>query len=100
MALWSCCGLFAPGRRERGGRMLKAMIRIQWKACWHLVLALTVAAFALPILSVQLGWEGAGRTLPRFLIELELWGFFYPGLAAIAALVLAITLWHSDRRGH
>ncbi len=80
--------------------MLKAMIRIQWKACWHLVIALAVAALALPIVSVRLGWQGAEANLPRYLTELELWGLFYPGLAAVAALVLGIAIWRSDRRGH
>ena len=80
--------------------MLRAMIRIQWKACWHLVIALSVAALALPIVSVRQGWHGAVENLPRFLTELELWGLFYPGLAAIVALVLGIAIWRSDRRGH
>ncbi len=80
--------------------MLKAMIRIQWRACWHLVIALAVAAMALPIVSVRAGWSGAQGNLPRFLTELQLWGFFYPGLAAVTALVLGIAIWTSDRRGH
>lgn len=79
--------------------MLKAMLKAQWKATWHLVTALTLAAFLLPIVSVRLGWKGAESNLPRFLTEMELWGFFYPGLAAIAALVLAAAIWMSDRRG-
>ena len=80
--------------------MLNAMIRIQWKACRHLVIALAVAAFALPIVSVRVGWKGAGANFPRFLMELQLWGWFYPGLAAITAVALAAALWTSDRRGH
>jgi ABC-type transport system involved in multi-copper enzyme maturation permease subunit len=80
--------------------MLKAMIRIQWKACWHVVLALTAAAFALPLVSVRVGWSGATANLPRFLTELQLWGFFYPSLAAITAVALGASIWLSDRRGH
>lgn len=80
--------------------MLKAMIRIQWKACWHLVAALALAAFALPIVSVRVGWRGAESNLPQFLTELELWGLFYPVLAAIAAVALGVAIWVSDRRGH
>jgi ABC-type transport system involved in multi-copper enzyme maturation permease subunit len=79
---------------------LKAMIRIQWKGSWHLVLALTVAALALPIVSVRSGLKGAAANLPLFLTELQLWGFFYPTLAAIAAIVIAVSIWRSDRRGH
>jgi ABC-type transport system involved in multi-copper enzyme maturation permease subunit len=79
--------------------MQKAILRIQWKACRHLVIALCVAAFALPVVSVRLGWRGAAANLPFFLTELELWGFFYPLLAAVAAFILAAGIWHSDRRG-
>lgn len=80
--------------------MLKAIMRIQWKGSWHLVVALAVAAFALPIVSVRTGWAGNQANLPRFLTELELWGLFYPALAAIAAVVIAASIWFSDRRGH
>lgn len=80
--------------------MLKAMIRLSWKGSWHLIVALSVAALALPIVSVRTGWRGTGQHLPRFLIELQLWGLFYPALAAVAGLVVAVTIWASDRRGH
>jgi len=80
--------------------MLKAVIRIQWKACWHIVTALTIAAFALPVVSVRVGWRGAEANLPHFLTELELWGLLYPALAAIAAVALGVAIWVSDRRGH
>jgi ABC-type transport system involved in multi-copper enzyme maturation permease subunit len=80
--------------------MLKAIMRIQWKGSWHLVAALTLAAFALPIVSVRTGWSGGQANLPRFLTELELWGLFYPALAAVAAIVVATSIWISDRRGH
>jgi ABC-type transport system involved in multi-copper enzyme maturation permease subunit len=79
--------------------MQKAILRIQWKACWHLVLALSVAAFALPIVSVRLGWHDATANLPLFLTELQLWGLFYPLLAAVTAIVVATGIWMSDRRG-
>ena len=55
--------------------MLKAMIRLHWKGSWHLVVALAVAALALPIVSVRNGWQGS-------------------------AVILAVALWASDRRGH
>ena len=80
--------------------MLKAMIRLSWKGSWHLVVALAAAAMALPIMSVRTGWRGTGDHLPRFLIELQLWGLLYPALAAVAATVIAMALWASDRRGH
>jgi ABC-type transport system involved in multi-copper enzyme maturation permease subunit len=80
--------------------MLRAMIRLQWKGSWHLVVALAVAALALPIVSVRTGWRGSGEQLPRFLIELQLWGLFYPALAALTAVILAAAIWASDRRGH
>jgi hypothetical protein len=30
---------------------------------------------------------------------LQLWGYFYPSLAAVAAIVLGTAIWRSDRRG-
>lgn len=80
--------------------MLREMIRIQWKACRHIVIALAVAAFALPIVSVRVGWKGAGANFPRFLMELQLWGFFYPALAVVMAVAISVAIWVSDRRGH
>jgi ABC-type transport system involved in multi-copper enzyme maturation permease subunit len=80
--------------------MLKAMIRLSWKGSWHLIVALSAAALALPIVSVRTGWRGTGQHLPRFLIELQLWGLFYPALAAVAGIVVAMVIWASDRRGH
>ncbi len=79
--------------------MQNAILRIQWKACRHLVLALSLAAFALPLVSVRLGWHSAGTNLPLFLTELQLWGFFYPLLAAVGGLIVALATWMSDRRG-
>ena len=78
--------------------MLRAMIRLEWKACWHLVVAFALTAMALPILSVRNGWRG-GSNIPSFLLELQLWGLFYPGLAAVIAIALAAGIWASDRRG-
>ena len=80
--------------------MQKAILRIQWKACWQLVIALSVAAFALPIISVRLGWHEAAANLPLFLTELQLWGLFYPLLAGVSALIIALGIWMSDRRGN
>ena len=79
--------------------MQRAILRIQWKACRHLVIALSVAAFALPIVSVRLDWTAGRTNLPLFLSELQLWGFFYPLLAGVAALIIAVGIWMSDRRG-
>jgi ABC-type transport system involved in multi-copper enzyme maturation permease subunit len=78
---------------------LKAMIRIQFEGSRNLVLALAVAAFALPIVSVRSGWSGSDRNLTAFLTELSVWGLLYPVLAAVAAAVLSVSIWGSDRRG-
>jgi hypothetical protein len=78
--------------------MQRAILKIQWKASWHLVLVLAVAAFALPIVSVRLGWHGDDANLPLFLTELQLWGFFYPLLAIVSAIVIAVAVWLADRR--
>ncbi len=80
--------------------MLRAMLLAQWRACWHVVVALTIAAIALPIASVRTSWHGSQTVLAAYLSELQLWGAFYPVLAAVSATALAAAGWASDRRGH
>jgi hypothetical protein len=79
--------------------MFSALLRIEWKACRQLVLALCLACFAMPIVAVTVGWNDARGNLPLFLYEMQLWGFFFPLLAAVASLIIALGTWTSDRRG-
>src|SRR2546427_13263800 len=81
--------------------MFRVMLYSQWK--WtRLIVALgSVAAFALPIVSVQ----GAARADASPLQAGELlqagqsWGTLYPVLAAALGLLVAIATWAPDHRG-
>src|SRR3989454_9434961 len=81
--------------------MFRVMLYSQWK--WsRLIVALgSVAAFALPIISVQ----GAARADASPLQAGELlqagqsWGALYPVLAAAPGLLVAIAPWAPDHRG-
>src|SRR2546422_8637293 len=81
--------------------MFRVMLYSQWK--WsRLIVALgSIAAFALPIVSVQ----GAARADSNPLRAGELvqavqaWGTLYPVLAAALGLLVAIATWAPDHRG-
>src|SRR5437773_9811236 len=81
--------------------MFRVMLYSQWK--WsRLIVALgSIAAFALPIVSVQ----GAARAdsnplrAGELLQAVQAWGTLYPVLAAALALLVAIATWAPDHRG-
>src|SRR5438128_4089111 len=81
--------------------MFRVLLYSQWK--WtRLIVALgSVAAFALPIVSVQ----GAARAdasplqAGELLQAVQSWGTLYPVLAAALGLLVAITTWAPDHRG-
>ncbi len=81
--------------------MFRVMLYSQWK--WsRLIVALgSIAAFALPIVSVQ----GAARAdsnplrAGELLQAVQAWGTLYPVLAAALGLLVAIATWAPDHRG-
>lgn len=81
--------------------MFRAMLYVQWKWSRLIVVLGTVAAFAIPLLSVQ----GAARAdrgalqAQDLLHAVQSWGTLYPLLAAALGLLLAITSWAADHRG-
>ena len=83
--------------------MFQAVLYTQWKWARLPLLVATVAAFALPVLSVQ----SAGRTdlgewaASYLLTSMSEWAVFYPLLATGVGLLLALTAWGPDHRlGH
>jgi hypothetical protein len=81
--------------------MFRMMLYTQWKWSRLLVVAGTLVAFAIPVLSVQSAgeynlqhWEA--RAL---LNSIESWGLAYPILAAGLAVFMAMTAWGPDHRG-
>src|SRR2546425_11133922 len=81
--------------------MFRVMLYSQWK--WsRLIVALgSLAAFALPIVSVK----GAARAdsnplrAGELLQAVQAWGPLYPVLAAALGLLVAIATWAPDHRG-
>src|SRR5712692_2265486 len=73
----------------------------QWK--WsRLALLLTVlAAFALPVLSVQGVTQGdvSRWEVREMLVHFQSYGVAYPLLAAAVALLMGLTAWGPDHRG-
>lgn len=81
--------------------MFKAILYAQWKWSRLIVVLGTVAAFALPLLSLQ----GAARAdrgalqAQELLRAVQSWGTLYPLLAAALGLLMAIASWAADHRG-
>lgn len=84
--------------------MTRQILYVHWKAARGALLPLVIAAFALPLLSVQ-GLElirrGRNPELWTYgLIEAaQLWTPFFPLLAAVLGTTIALTAWNWDHRG-
>ena len=81
--------------------MFRMILFTQWKWSRLILLPAVVAAFALPVFSVQsvgtpnqAGWEAR-----RVLSAVQTWGIAYPLLATGIALAIAMTAWGADHRG-
>ena len=81
--------------------MFRAVLHSQWKWSRLIVVLGTVAAFAIPLLSLQ----GAARAdrgalqAPELLRAVQSWGTLYPLLATALGLLMAIAAWAPDHRG-
>lgn len=86
--------------------MARQMFFVHWKAARWGLLPFLVAAFALPLLSVQgLGGEGGTADVNRFAFRLmeagALWSALFPLLAVSVGAVLALSAWVWDHHsGH
>jgi hypothetical protein len=81
--------------------MFRMILFTQWKWSRLILLPAVIAAFALPVFSVQVagtpnqsGWEAR-----RMLSAVQSWGLAYPLLATGIALAMAMTAWGADHRG-
>lgn len=77
--------------------MFRVILYSQWKWSRLIVTVGAVAAFGLPILSIQ----GATSSVrPGELLQaIQSWGVLYPALAATLAVLVAIMTWAPDHRG-
>jgi hypothetical protein len=81
--------------------MFRMILFTQWKWSRLAVLLGTLAAFLLPILSVQhAGNPEATPWEARMLLSsIQSWSVLYPTLATAIALTLALMAWSADHRG-
>ena len=81
--------------------MFRQLLYTQWKWSKLVLLVIGLAAFALPLLSVQdVRPDDLGRfNIEQMLSGIQTWGLLYPVLATAAALILAMTTWGPDHRG-
>lgn len=81
--------------------MFRTILFAQWTWARNLLLVGTLAAFAIPILSVHSGDLASvdSFTVRDYLLMLQGIGVVYPVLAGVLGLVLALTAWGADHRG-
>lgn len=81
--------------------MFRVLLYSQWKWSRLVVTLGTIAAFALPIVSVQ-GFprdDASPMRSGEMLSAMQSWGVLYPVLAAALGLLVAMATWAPDHRG-
>lgn len=82
--------------------MFKQILYTQWKwSAWAVVLA-TIAAFAVPVITVQRAGviDPTTYDVVQMLGQMRDLGVLYPLLALAAGLTLALTSWAADHKGN
>lgn len=81
--------------------MFRVILYGQWKWSRLIVVVGTIAAFVLPIISVQgaAGVDASPLHAQELLRAVQSWGTLYPVLAAALGLLVAIATWAADHRG-
>ena len=80
--------------------MFRVILESQWRWCRLVIVLGTVAAFALPVVSLQGATRGERSMAPDALLQwLQSWGILYPLLAAALGLLVAMAAWAPDHRG-
>lgn len=78
--------------------MFRAILKTQWQWTRVAVLLAAIAAFAMPLVSMNSGLQ---TQFPRtYIMNMQEWGIGYALLASAAGLLVAILAWSSDHRGH
>lgn len=85
--------------------MFKQILFVQWRSSRLVLLPLALAAFGLPVLTMQ-GVGSGGASLSRvpvewLMAEMQFWLPLYPGLACVLGGSLGIAAWSWDQeQGH
>ena len=81
--------------------MFRSILYTQWKWARIALIVIAVAAIAVPIGSVRaIGGVVMPDTVTEALNTMRVWSVLYTLLAANAGLILAISAWAADQRGH
>ena len=81
--------------------MFREILYVQWKWSRVVILLGVLTGFALPILSVR-SWTAVAEqelVAGELLLSMQLWGYGYPLLSSMLALLVAITAWTPDHQG-
>ena len=79
--------------------MFRMILLAQWKWSRLIVIAGTIAAFAIPVLSLQAAGGRDPATARELLAALERWSVPYRLLAMALGLFVAVSAWSADHRG-
>lgn len=79
--------------------MFRMILLAQWKWSRLIVIAGTVAAFAIPVLSLQAAGGRDPATARELLAAVERWSVPYRLLAMALGLFVAVAAWSADHRG-
>ena len=77
--------------------IFRQILFTQWKWSRLFLLLLTIAAFAIPALSVQSSTDAWSNY--EVVFKLQAFGVAYPILAGAVGILLSLTAWSSDHRG-
>ena len=81
--------------------MFRSILYTQWKWARIALIVIAVAAVAVPVGSVRaIGGVVLPSTVGDALNTMRVWSVLYTLLAAVAGLILAISAWAADQRGH
>lgn len=77
--------------------MFRAIVETQWKWTRGYIMAATILAFAVPLMSLQSAYRAESASY--FVSIMQSWGVWYALLAAATGLSAAFTAWSHDHRG-
>ena len=80
--------------------MFTQILASQWKWTRLIIVAATLLAFAMPMLSVRnVDLMGSWAEAQSLLGSMQVWGIFYAMLSALLGLLVGTTAWTPDHRG-
>ena len=83
--------------------MYQPMLYLHWKQVRMVLIPFIVASFGLPLLAIQgvgiaTGFDMPSMRVYQYMSEAQFWLPFFPALAALIGVTLALTAWNWDHR--